>query len=342
MKLQTTLLLLLFTSFLSFGQKKSNYQSLKLELQKNNSQKEESLKRSINFFNQNTISVNDLLDLCSYFPNDRMKYRVCLNAYPTIIDKENFFEVYDLFQSFSYAIQLYHNTQATQIQSDQIINYPNHKLYDGLVHNSCKEPMSRFMFKDLVRSLHLSNNDAINLGTLKRLINGHCLSTSQIMKLTQKLDANLNRFSFLKHAFNAVFDIENYYFTEQLIQGRLYKNRLHDFISDKIAYINTNAVNDDCFVEPNEFDYIMRTIKDERFSKQKTILAKQHIEKNCFSIEQLRTIVNDFSFDGDKLKVLKYSFPYIERKDQFYKLRDLLKFTSNRKEFDKFLLSQKL
>ena len=52
-----------------------------------------------------------LQDACYYLNDDQKKYDLCLSAYPNIIDKDNFFNIYDSFKTFSKALKLYHNTQ---------------------------------------------------------------------------------------------------------------------------------------------------------------------------------------------------------------------------------------
>ncbi|MFY7669834.1 DUF4476 domain-containing protein [Tenacibaculum sp. MEBiC06402] len=340
MKLRILLLLGFCLSFASFGQKKTKYESFKKELSQKKYTPETVLDRAVNYTTQNDIYVSELIDACRYFSSDRRKYRICVNAYPRVIDKRNFFQVYDLFNSFSFAMKLYHNTQGTQ-NAISTINYPNADYYHGVTTNVCNQPMSEYQFSSILNGRR--NNLNFNLRELKDIISRNCLSTSQIMKLTETLQSIRNRFELLQFAFPYSFDLENFYYTEQLIDENYMKQRLIRFIDREIAQINQQGpgYNDCRPLSQNEYDYVLKSIKDERFTKERLKLVKQHLERNCFSIDRIRPIVNEFSFDKDRLNILKISYQNCPDKDQFYRLKETLTFSRHKREFDQFLLDQR-
>ena len=47
-----------------------------------------------------------------------------------------------------------------------------------------------------------------------------------------------------------------------------------------------------------------------------------------------------FSMDDDKLEILKFTYDYAEYPEKMYLLRDLLTFSSSKKEFDDFLIDK--
>ena len=339
MKLRILLLLGLCLSFATYGQKKTKYESFKKELTQKKYAPEMVLDKAMNYTSQNDIYVSELIDACRFFTSDRRKYRICVNAYPKVIDKRNFFQVYDLFSSFSFAMKLYHNTQANQNTSSQI-DYPNADYYHGIVTNACKQPMSEYQFNSLYSKRGNGRNYTIN--DLKDIIAHNCLSTAQIMKLTEMLQSNGDRLELLQFSFPYSFDLENFYYTEQLINENYLKQRLIRFIDLEITKINNQPGYNDCMpLSQNEFEYVLKSIKDERFSKERLQLAKQHIERNCFSIPRISAIVSQFNFDKDKLDILKMSFQNCPEKDQFYKLKETLNFSRYKREFDQFLLDQR-
>lgn len=344
MKFQTTLLYFLLLSTLSFAQQRDSFKQFKSQLQKQKSAKELVLTKALDYTHDHELYVDDLIDLCSYFPREKMKYKLCLEAYPRIRDKRNFFKVYDVFSSFAYAIKLYHHTQGKAVATpvhEPVVNYPKLKHYHGILNDHCKQPMSKFAFKALMNTASNAPNDQELFSDLKKLTDGNCFSTAQLMKLAQKIGLTSYRMSFLKFAFPGAIDVENYYYTLQLIDSDMEKQRLRLFIDEQIETYSTPEPVDTCHTPPSEFDYILKTIKDERFPKDKLNLAKKQLAKNCFNPSQLRLIIMEFSFDDDKLVLLKYSFDFVDYKDQFYKFRDLLRFINNKKDFDRFLLEHK-
>lgn len=336
MKLKTLLFLSLCISFSVLAQKKTKYATFKKELNQKKYTTEIALDKALNYSSHNDIYVSELIDACRFFSSDRRKYRICVNAYPKIIDKRNFFQVYDLFRNFSFAIQLYHNTQANQNKIPQI-DYPNALYYRGLTTNSCNQPIPEYQFKSIYNEIHNRRN--YNNRVLEDLISNNCLSTKQIMKLTEKLQNTRDRFDLLKFAFQFSYDLENFYYTEQLINDNYLRQQLNRFIDQEITRLNNHVGFDDCRpLSQNEYDYILKSIKDESFTKERLKLAKQHIKRNCFSTKRIGAIVNGFSFDKDKLNILKFSYQYCPNKDQFYRLKKTLSFSRYKREFDQFLL----
>ncbi len=336
MKLFTTILFFLAFNYFGFCQKKTNYNQFKNEIQQNKYSKDLKLNKTISFLNNNEMYVSELIDICNFFTREKIKYKICLNAYSKIIDKKNFFEVYDVFNSFSYAIKLYHKTQGNNLNVQVEITYPNYTDY-GVVNNNCNQPMTNHQFKKLINNMRSSSN----LIELKQIIRNRCFSTKQIMLLGERLNSDNNRYDFFTHAFNYTADISNYYYTKQLISDRKQKEDLDYFINEKIDFSQNQTQNNNCDITPRKFNYILKVIKDEPFSKAKLKLAKQLIIDNCVNLKQFRAIVNEFSFDNDKLNLLKYSFDYVKRQKSYYTLRNVLKFNSSKKKFDLFLLSKK-
>ncbi|MDG1260840.1 MAG: DUF4476 domain-containing protein [Flavobacteriales bacterium] len=66
---------------------------------------------AMQYFLTEHCTTIQLQDACYYLNDDQKKYDLCLSAYPNIIDKDNFFNIYDSFKTFSKALKLYHNTQ---------------------------------------------------------------------------------------------------------------------------------------------------------------------------------------------------------------------------------------
>lgn len=346
MKFKTTLLLLcLSLSLAGFGQKKATkYQEFKSTIQQKKLSKEVTLDRTMSFLSGNQMYVSELIDVCSFFASERMKYKICAQAYPNIIDKRNFFEVYDVFDSFAFAIKLYHRTQGRQNNETNTpittIDYPNPAYYNGIANTRCKQPMPAYRFRNLLASV-TNDFSRRSLERLENLVAEQCFSTAQLMKLGNTLRSTNQRYDFFRYAIDFVFDIENYYYAKQLLSNATKRN-FSVFVDRKIAEINDHADTIDCRpLSPNEFSYILKAIKDQRFAKDKLRLAKQHIERNCFSIPQIRKIAKLFSFDKQKLEILKFSYQYCPRKEQYFTLKNVLGFSSYQRDFDQFLLDQR-
>ena len=67
---------------------------------------------AIAYFSDTHATSKQLQDACFYLKTDQEKYELCYAAYPNIIDKGNFINVYNSFSAFSTAIKLFRNTEA--------------------------------------------------------------------------------------------------------------------------------------------------------------------------------------------------------------------------------------
>tara|TARA_Y100000385_G_scaffold288919_1_gene356848 strand:+ start:1101 stop:2366 length:1266 start_codon:yes stop_codon:yes gene_type:complete len=94
---------------------------------------------AMNYFLTERATTIQLQDACHYLYSDQKKYELGVAAYPNIIDKDNFFNIYDAFTKFSWAIKLYHNTQEKQQLTALETNYQlnveqdNSAIYDLLI-----------------------------------------------------------------------------------------------------------------------------------------------------------------------------------------------------------------
>ena len=78
---------------------------------------------AMNYFLTEHSTTIQLQDACHYLYSDQKKYELCVAAFPNIVDKDHFYQVYDIFSKFSWAIRLYHNTQEKQQYTTLQNNY---------------------------------------------------------------------------------------------------------------------------------------------------------------------------------------------------------------------------
>lgn len=97
------------------------------------------LNYAMNFFLTEHSTTIQLKDALHFLSNDQKRYELGVAAYPNILDKDNFFNVYDSFSKLSWAIKLYHNTQEKQqfnvLENDYQLNVveDNQAIYDLLI-----------------------------------------------------------------------------------------------------------------------------------------------------------------------------------------------------------------
>lgn len=86
-------------------------------IRKNNEQIDTSsvqirLLKAKTFVSDNKLTSVELINICKKFEGESFRFEIAKMAFNNVTDKQNFFEVYDLFTQMSLAVKLYHNTQA--------------------------------------------------------------------------------------------------------------------------------------------------------------------------------------------------------------------------------------
>ncbi|MBN1950289.1 MAG: DUF4476 domain-containing protein [Bacteroidales bacterium] len=310
--------------------------------------------RAMQYFSRERSTVAELTEACYYMKNDEARYQLCLEAYPLIIDKYNFFRIYDSFSKFSYAIMLYHHTQGAAANDHEQENYPDRSGhagtqtsielpspygYAGMTGANCEVPMHENDFRRYYSYLELDRDENRRFETLKEQVRTYCFTTAQIMQLALELQSEIRRLEFLKYAYSKCYDMENFMNSTQLLNSPRNRDDLHAFIAGQQMHSPTGhrPPANGCFVHPSEFSYMKKEIESESFSNDKAQVARNHIANNCLTAEQVRELVLLFDFENDRMDLIRFSYQYVQNPDKMYILRDALKFSSSKLEFDSML-----
>ena len=369
---------------------------------------------AMNYFLTERATTIQLQDACHYLYSDQKKYELGVAAYPNIIDKDNFFNIYDAFTKFSWAIKLYHNTQEKQQLTALETNYQlnveqdNSAIYDLLIQKG-DLLLSENEFDDAIliyqQALEIKPSDQAAIAKidhveaikqeLSAILEAESQLNSQFDALIHNGDVFLSAnqvddaitmyeqamalkpgdesvYLRIKEANNwktelsGMVEEENqkrsqYDFLMQKGEIFVSSNKFDDAISvyqqasaifpeEQMPYIkieeasrlkqeiaNTNSI---CTTNEDEFSHIKTSIDDQTFADDQMEMAKKHIQKKCFTIEQMKAIIPIFSMDDDKLEMIKYMYDYSYQKNRFYEFRGLLTFSSTQKELDEFLVGK--
>lgn len=85
------------------------------------------------------------------------------------------------------------------------------------------------------------------------------------------------------------------------------------------------------------FERFLQSVKKASFDSDKMELIKTAVATADFTSAQCRRVVDLYSFDDEKLKVMKLMFPRIADKENFVVVIDALTFTLNKDEMNKFI-----
>ncbi len=369
---------------------------------------------AMQYFLTEHCTILQLQDACYYLFSDQKKYELCLAAYPNILDKDNFYKIYDSFSAFSQAIRLYHNTQANDqyvsLQNDYQINteQDNKALFDLFIqkgdillsNNQFDEAIAFYTQaqelkpNDQIPPLKISEANQIKTQLANVIVQEQQLN-NQFNNLIQQGDVQLasnqveqaitfyeqamqlkpadpTAYQRIKEANNWQKDLSNMIEAENqkqkefdfLIQkgeilvssskfdeaiaayqqaSAIFPNNQTPYIKideanrSKLALANASAI---CTTNDVEFKRMKTSIEDATFSDKQAKLAKVYIQKKCFSIEQLKEIVEIFNMDDDKLDMIQYSYNFSNAPHRFNEFKSILTFPSTKSKLDEFLINR--
>jgi len=327
---------------------------------------------ALNYFSSTHATIKQLQDVCFYLNNDQEKYNLCVAAYPNIIDKDNFINIYNSFSSISNAIKLYRDTQgkdellAVQYNYQLNVEQDLNTKFDLLMHQG-DVLISANKFDEAITAF-------LEAKTLKPQDPTPSLKIEEARKWKQEL-ANLNNQQDQNSIkFDAQIQQGDHLLTYNLFDEAIasYEVAMTLNPGDQTAYARIKEANrrkqefkdaealeaeatkeedveivetieiieETCITEESKFSHIMSTIESQSFSSDMKVMAKKQVSKNCLSIDQFKKIVSLFSMDDDKLEMIQFYYDYAEYPDKMYLFRDLLTFSSSKKEFDDFLINK--
>ena len=306
--------------------------------------------RSVSFVTANCVKSQQVKTLALLFTSDSVRLIFCKAAYPKVTDTLNFFNVYDAFTSFSYAIRMYDYTQhyrwgkSTVITNTVIvtpppppantaITYPAWSYPDTartIANKGCAGPVvNETTFNSLAENVKKQPSEESKIVAIESAATNNCLSTAQAMKLSSFLTLEENRLRILKNTLPRVYDQEHYNYSMNVLTTQAKKD---EWVAYAVSYLTPP-----CTVSANEFNNLIGQIRAKTFDDDQLTLVKDMSKDRCFNVEQLKVISNEFTFDDEKTEVFKTCYAKCPDKQNYYQLVDKLTFTSAKDELRRFI-----
>ena len=95
-----------------------------------------------------------------------------------------------------------------------------------------------------------------------------------------------------------------------------------------------------CVNPVQDMGSIMAAIDDESFDEGKIIVAKQATSKKCLTVDQIKQILDEFSFSKNKLNFAKYAYKRCYNPDDYYQVNGAFDFSSDKEEMNEFINDQ--
>lgn len=277
------------------------------------------------------------------------KLQFCQAAYPFVADKENFYDVYDAFNTFSYAFRLHDfvtaynggnvvvadpNATTNNNNTTSPITYPNYNYpspygYNG--NTGCSSPISDTEFNVLASTMnsYSSDDEKIVAGTLYAKEN--CLSITQLMKMSSLISNETKKQSFLENAFPFSYDKANYTFVNQVFNAQQIKDAWTLYCENLLVPATT------CSVTETELAGMIKKIDDAAFASDQLAIVKSLNTNFCFSTAQVKLIMNEFSFPENKLDVAEMLYEKCTDRKNYYQLKGEFSFNTYEEQFSKLI-----
>ncbi len=311
--------------------------------------------------------VKEIVEL---FGDDFAKLDFAKNAYLRTIDRPNFYEVYNGFTYFSTVFMLHDYVDFTRgaynpndnpnpsnpinpnpTNPTRVVSFPNHFYpnpanYQGTI--KCNSPVNENTFMQMAQEVFNFNDENARVGRLNELLQSNCYTTSQVMRFASLIAEN-NRLSYLKIAYNKVFDANNYNQTTQLFLNQANQQSILTFIQQDGGFVPNNPSNPvnpnpACSVPNADFEDMRTRINKESFPNTRLNLAKTIIRtRTCFSVTQIRTLVTLMRQDNERLDLAKFAYDYCNQPERinYFQLSDVFTFNRAKEDFMAFLQTKR-
>lgn len=140
--------------------------------------------------------------------------------------------------------------------------------------------------------------------------------TRLLMKRSTHYDFTVNRFG-------------RVFADEQDIDSRYYSEMQHDHEPENYYMIEP--------MSDSRFSALLATLKNESFETSRLVIAKQAMEHNFFTVVQIKSIMDAFSYEDSKLEIAKAAYPLVVDPDNYFMVNEALQYSSSKMELAKFI-----
>lgn len=305
------------------------------------------LDHAVAFTGTNCLTSNQVKLIAMLFQSEQSRLDFCKLSYRNTVDKDNFYDVYDAFQKFSFAFKLHDYVTAhingeitvpvvltTQNSSISFPNYqyPSYNGYTGPT--GCDGPISNKDFMVLATQMnsYKSDDEKVVAGTL--LMKDHCMSMAQAMKLASLIQLETKGMKLMQGSFQYMYDRGNYNSATQLFSTKQYQLEWIQFCNDFLAPAEPIVT---CGVSEDDFKGMLKRIDNANFANDQLELLKAINNTHCFTTAQVKRFMDTFSFPENKLDVAELLYPKCSDYENYYTLKGEFSFPSYEEQFQTML-----
>jgi hypothetical protein len=331
------------------------------------SQLDRRLNNLTQFVSQNCVSSSQVKQLALLLADDYSKGIMALAAYPQVIDKDQFYDVYDAFASFSGVMRLYdevsklivpassvpltppiQNPTVNPVQVNPVpsgpvfpdLPYPS--VNDYLGNTGCSEPMLQSQYDALIQQVWAANGDANRVQVLRSQAMGRCMSVAQAMRLSTLVQSESSRLEFARAIQKTIYDSEQYNRFEYVFSLNNIRNEFLQFLRSLQNEVVVQPVANACSVSGSEMNEIIDNLMKVSFDSSRLNQAKSIVRaKKCFTVSQITDIARLMSFDSSRLDFAKFAYDFCLNPTEYFKVNDIFSFNSSKNDLTNYVNSKR-
>jgi len=304
------------------------FNSLKQSVQAQWSQTLKAEKIRDSFINTNnhftSAQVRSLLDMIT---SDSDKLDLVKLAYPVVTDKANFAALGNMFASTNRRNEF---ADFVQVNGDVSSNTGTRRLISDSNFNTLtanvRGKWSQSLKGEALRDAFLNSDNYY--------------TTAQVRQLMGLVTSESDKLDLVKLAFPVVYDAINFATLHDVFLSAANRMEFNDFIVSKGGVIANTTIKTP--MSSNNFNLLLNNVQGKWSQALKADAVKDAFvnTNNFFSTAQIRQLLTLVTSENDRINLVKLAYPAVTDATNFATLYDVFASTSNRNEFNDFVVSK--
>ncbi len=291
-------------------------------------------------------------DIIQLYLQDVHKTEIAKLIYPNVIDKRNYFVIYEIYTNASALAslaQFVSNYTLQQTAGGNIVFdksnvlLPVYDRYTGIKIED-QQPLTTSAFQQVLTTIY-NLNPQIQLQNALTTDQSKYFSVAQVMEIALLFQNEDMRLNILQHYIPKCIDIFNYPFALQLLttlaNKNIYQQSIYAYVRNNGTGNNSNSGSFSCrnIITDAEAANIKNSLEKIKFASTKSKQYKAVLRNKCLTTLQIKMLVLLFN-NTERLDLVKYSYDYCSDAQNYYKISDVLIYDTDINAFSNFLLSK--
>jgi hypothetical protein len=194
-------------------------------------------------------------------------------------------------------------------------------------------------------SMNINMNDQMNSSTesenvsmsMNINLNDGITDASNVANSNMNVNMNINDNSGMTE--NTSSDLNN---TNTAVNETVTTTTVTTTTINEVPVETTSPVSSSGCANPvQDMSRIMGAIDEESFDDGKMMVAKQATSRSCLTVDQIKQIMEEFSFSKNRVEFAKYGYDRCYNPDDYYQVNSSFDFSSEKEELNDYIQSRR-